>query len=61
MRHVLPGTRPNIVHGAFHFDTLVHVSAKRELLLQVNTQMPRVFGDGVIHISHFDTMIEGVL
>lgn len=25
---------------------------------QVNVNMPRTFGDGVIHISHFDSLVQ---
>jgi hypothetical protein len=25
---------------------------------QVNVNMPRTFGDGVIHMSHFDSMVK---
>ena len=28
------------------------------LLAQVNPNMPRTFGDGVIHKSHFDALVE---
>ena len=26
---------------------------------QVNSNMPRTFGDGCIHVSHLDAMVEG--
>lgn len=28
---------------------------------QVNPCMPRTFGDGLIHKSHFDTMVDGMM
>lgn len=29
------------------------------LLGQVNPRLPRTFGDGIVHVSHFDALVEG--
>lgn len=39
--------------------TRVVMTLAGKLIAQVNKKMPRVFGDGVIHQSHFHAMTEG--
>ncbi|KAK2710260.1 4-hydroxybutyrate coenzyme A transferase-like isoform X2 [Artemia franciscana] len=34
------------------------VQCAKYIIGQVNPQMPRTFGDGIIHMSHFDAMVE---
>lgn len=39
-------------------DARAAIESARYVIAQINPSMPRVYGDGVVHISDFDTVIE---
>lgn len=51
-------------HGYCSFGTSVDtaraaVQHAKYIIGQVNPRMPRTFGDGIIHVSHFDALVQG--